>query len=489
MRTSLLLCLSLAGCVASRPAGTESCTPGEPVLVGCGAACGLGSCTGSPIVYVCDGTVPAADCNRIAGAAFLGSASESSTECGGGCPALTVTCPPSGQLSVRHEGFALGSYTCDWSTGGGNVPDAGLQPYPPSQLPVDCRPAYTTTSDSGNPDAPECSGPIGSGDPLDYLIQVNSGYLDGDTLVVAGPYLIMTVPLDGPRATLSGVYEDLATGTQRVGSGVEWEDGSIFEIARWTDGNIMVMAGDGFYIVDRNTGARTFYRDYAGVPDENQIREEAGFTIDNAGNLYAVLSRRTANGGCGVIRYGATGDGVVVTLSADETRTIGSGPNDGVSEYTDIQWFQGAIYLLNMDTDGLLRVEPSDGTRRYIARPGLGEEIEGGHPIAGNSAGAAYLFFDASENAAYAIATNNINPAGHYRTKIDLATGNRTFINDYFAFHRQNTWFSHNLDMHFGRPLHYDEARGLVYTTPFTTGIRVIDLAQGNYNWISYPPT
>src|SRR5688500_12196760 len=161
MRTSMLLCFALAGCVTSRPAGTTACTPGEPVLVGCGAAGGVGSCSGSPIVYVCDGTVAPEDCSRLAGASLLGSADEFSTECGGGCPAVTVTCPASGQLSVRHEGFAGEAYTCNWAAGGGNVPDAGLEPYPASQLPVDCRPAHMATSDSGNPDAPECAGPIG----------------------------------------------------------------------------------------------------------------------------------------------------------------------------------------------------------------------------------------------------------------------------------------------------------------------------------------
>ena len=47
-------------------ADTFACTPGQIGRVGCSAACGLGSCTGDPMIRVCDADRPDGNCSHPA---------------------------------------------------------------------------------------------------------------------------------------------------------------------------------------------------------------------------------------------------------------------------------------------------------------------------------------------------------------------------------------------------------------------------------------
>lgn len=93
-------------------AGTASCRPGATVTVACGSR-GLGSCTGDPVLVVCDGarTEP----RRCSEETSPLGVSDDDT---GLCPGLSVTCPSSGTLSVRAHPFGstIGEPDCRWAT-------------------------------------------------------------------------------------------------------------------------------------------------------------------------------------------------------------------------------------------------------------------------------------------------------------------------------------------------------------------------------------
>ncbi len=106
------LAVGCAGETGTSGRGAEivSCTSGMNVTVACGAN-GLGSCSGDPILTVCDGaTTPALECNRGTGVE-LGSNDDTM----GLCPSVTVVCPTSGMLSVKPTAFS-GVPTCNWQT-------------------------------------------------------------------------------------------------------------------------------------------------------------------------------------------------------------------------------------------------------------------------------------------------------------------------------------------------------------------------------------
>nr|WP_206607022.1 hypothetical protein [Sandaracinus sp.] len=109
-----IFALSTVGCSADETVGrgaeTISCTPGSEVTVACGAS-DLGFCSGDPILTVCDGAeVPEEMCGD-SGTETLGRNDDSE----GRCPSVTVTCPDSGELSVKPTAFS-GVPTCDWDT-------------------------------------------------------------------------------------------------------------------------------------------------------------------------------------------------------------------------------------------------------------------------------------------------------------------------------------------------------------------------------------
>ncbi len=87
---------------------TWTCTPGTHVRAGC--ACDLGTCTGDPMIRVCDAAEPAGCSN----AAQLERFPDQDDACGSLCPrARDVVCPPGGALDIYVASEALGDpFTC-----------------------------------------------------------------------------------------------------------------------------------------------------------------------------------------------------------------------------------------------------------------------------------------------------------------------------------------------------------------------------------------
>jgi hypothetical protein len=87
-----------------------SCEPGMQVHVACNATCGpgFGSCTGDPMLRVCDAARPDHNCSYPA-AIKVGD-----DGCGTSCPIVTlVRCPPSGQLAVYAAPYIDGEpFSC-----------------------------------------------------------------------------------------------------------------------------------------------------------------------------------------------------------------------------------------------------------------------------------------------------------------------------------------------------------------------------------------
>jgi hypothetical protein len=90
-------------------AGEHECTAGQKVHVGCSQGCDLGSCTGDPMLRVCDAARPDGNCSYPGAIAF------DDDSCGSQCPtAAFVTCPDSGRLVVYTAPFSPGAaYTCE----------------------------------------------------------------------------------------------------------------------------------------------------------------------------------------------------------------------------------------------------------------------------------------------------------------------------------------------------------------------------------------
>ena len=112
----LALCVAAAaiGCGGGgggggRAAETITCTPGATVTVGCGAE-SLGTCTGDPILTVCETTTPIAMCGE-SGVANI----DRNDDNMGLCPGLDFTCPASGMVHVRPTAFGTREFSCDWA--------------------------------------------------------------------------------------------------------------------------------------------------------------------------------------------------------------------------------------------------------------------------------------------------------------------------------------------------------------------------------------
>lgn len=98
------------------PGGREACTPGAALEVGCASGCGLGACTGDPVMIVCDGSMVADIDECLAASAPAQISRVDDTTCGSRCPFISFTCPASGEVVVAHRPFSTGgTYSCDWS--------------------------------------------------------------------------------------------------------------------------------------------------------------------------------------------------------------------------------------------------------------------------------------------------------------------------------------------------------------------------------------
>ncbi len=108
----------LGGCRnrGGRDPGTVSCRPGAQILVACKSECGVGACDGDPVIDVCDGISSVGACSE--GVGRIGTDDDDSANVcssGGLCPAIVVTCPSSGSLTVVPRAFSASrSFTCAW---------------------------------------------------------------------------------------------------------------------------------------------------------------------------------------------------------------------------------------------------------------------------------------------------------------------------------------------------------------------------------------
>jgi hypothetical protein len=93
--------------------GEFNCTPGEQSSAACSQNCGMGSCTGDPMIRVCD----AAESNCTSAVALA----DNDNRCGGICPLATnFLCPDSGRLAVYTASAEYAQpYTCNVVTGPG----------------------------------------------------------------------------------------------------------------------------------------------------------------------------------------------------------------------------------------------------------------------------------------------------------------------------------------------------------------------------------
>ncbi|WP_224241795.1 ADYC domain-containing protein [Hyalangium gracile] len=116
---SMLPCTAVASGLARScgftAMGIGTCTPGEPVTLG-GGACGLGSCTGDPVVRVCAGT---ATCEHTSPSRLV----SGDDACINSCPSVQFTCPTSGVYNVMAGPYQTGT---SWSMT--LVPDTGALP-------------------------------------------------------------------------------------------------------------------------------------------------------------------------------------------------------------------------------------------------------------------------------------------------------------------------------------------------------------------------
>lgn len=87
---------------------TFACEPGRELRVGCSSCNGIGSCTGDPMIRVCDPAHPGGNCTEPAA---LGYNDDSCSL----CPRVKdIACPASGMVEVYVAAAELGeAYTCD----------------------------------------------------------------------------------------------------------------------------------------------------------------------------------------------------------------------------------------------------------------------------------------------------------------------------------------------------------------------------------------
>lgn len=93
--------------------GEFDCTPGELSGAGCSQNCGVGSCTGDPMLRVCDAIEP-----NCTSSVALG---RNNDRCFSMCPmTANFLCPSSGRLAVYTASAQAGqAYDCDVATGPG----------------------------------------------------------------------------------------------------------------------------------------------------------------------------------------------------------------------------------------------------------------------------------------------------------------------------------------------------------------------------------
>lgn len=96
-----------------RPDGSETCSPGQRIVVGCAEGCGLGACAAETILRVCEGNTTPEQC-ALDSASYL--AEDGDASCDSNCPQVAVTCPGTGEITVVTRGWGEDDpYACDWA--------------------------------------------------------------------------------------------------------------------------------------------------------------------------------------------------------------------------------------------------------------------------------------------------------------------------------------------------------------------------------------
>lgn len=88
-------------------AGTWDCTPGTSIRMGCADACGLGSCTGEPMLRICESGVANCSSGRALG--------HNEGDCASSCPrVIGIHCPASGRVDAYVASLHPGEpFTCN----------------------------------------------------------------------------------------------------------------------------------------------------------------------------------------------------------------------------------------------------------------------------------------------------------------------------------------------------------------------------------------
>lgn len=85
--------------------GQTDCTPGATLDIGCGSRCGLGTCTGDPVMRVCPG---------MAACGARDALGWDDDSCGRNCPATSFVCPAIGSYTVLTAPYtSTNTYTCE----------------------------------------------------------------------------------------------------------------------------------------------------------------------------------------------------------------------------------------------------------------------------------------------------------------------------------------------------------------------------------------
>lgn len=85
-----------------------TCRAGSMQAVGCGCD-GLGSCSGDPVLRICEGTT----------ACWASESIDNVDDRCGLCPSVDFECPPSGQYTILSAPYGGDSYRCEVEVRGG----------------------------------------------------------------------------------------------------------------------------------------------------------------------------------------------------------------------------------------------------------------------------------------------------------------------------------------------------------------------------------
>lgn len=219
----LLALVAIAGCRPERGVALEECVPGETLIVACAEGCGLGSCSGDPVLRVCDGALGTSACRASMDRSEYLEVDD--TSCGGLCPRVRVTCPASGSVAITTRGYA--NPRCDLDTdhlgirppGGRAAETISCTPGAPTE--IGCALGCGLGECNGNVAIRVCDGTT----PIDGCVAGSPLIIDENSSSANGcdddcPQLVVTCPASGsltvvPRQTGGTAADFLCDWTAR----------------------------------------------------------------------------------------------------------------------------------------------------------------------------------------------------------------------------------------------------------------------------------